>query len=229
MSKPLELLNEPEFWLYYQRGEEEGLEESLLNKYFDFRRNLEAETECDPLTIRLPCHENTFVLDIYVDMYAINCGFRVANDVADYQIGWWDFGQWHPFGMQWDELIKIWEFWKSNPESLPVTPDQALLLLAKFVGVGKNELKDVPARKQLIKAAYGRLGLDFDFKQINELSSCTFLLPSEDDYEWTEDSELGFVFRGEYPCYSLRNAHHVTGEEGIFPFAAYGELMKKLD
>ena len=218
MSKPMELLNEPAFWLYYQKGDDEGLDQGLLQKYFDFRHQPDENHECDPLVITLDCLDNSFVLDVYVDFYAINCWFQVPGDKTEYQIGWWDFGQWHPFGMTWDELLLVWESWKANPEQLSVSPDQALLLLAKFVGMGGSELSNVPARKQIIKSAYARLGLDFDFKQINELASCTFLLPSDDDYEWSEDANLGRVFSGKYPCYSLRNSHHVSGEEGIFSF-----------
>lgn len=225
---PIELLKQTEFWLYYQKGDEGGLDAELLHKHFDFEQTEDEESQCEPWSISLDCLEYSFALDIYVDFYAINCWFRVPEDEAGYQIGWWDFGEWHPFGLQWDELMKVWDYWKSNPDKLSVTPDQAFLLMAKFVGMGKSELPQVPARKQVVKSVYQGLGLDFDFKQINELASCTFLLPPEDDYEWSEDQELGRVFTGEYPHYSLRNSDHASGEEGIFPFKPLAKMIESL-
>ncbi len=224
----MKILNETKFWLYYQKGDEAGLEQDLLSQYFGFEAEPEGDSECSPLKIRLDCHEFSISLEIYVDFYAINAGFRAPDDETEYQIGWWDFGEWHPFGIQWSEMIQIWNYWKANPDTLSVTPDQAFLLLAKFVGIGKSEITEVPARKQIIKSVYQGLGLDFDFKQINDLASCTFLLPPEDDYEWSNDNELGKVFSGKYPCYSLRNAHHVSGEEGVFPFRPFAAMMSKL-
>lgn len=225
---PMELLSATEFWHYYQKGDEGGLDSDLLLSHFDFEQTDDGESNCPPWSINLDCLEYSFGLDIYADFYAINCWFRVPDDETEYQIGWWDFGEWHPFGLRWDELMKVWEYWKSNPDKIPVSPDQAFLLMAKFVGMGKSELPEVPARKQVVKSVYQRLGLDFHFKEINELSSCTFLLPPEDDYEWSDDSNLGPVFSGEYPHYSLRNETHASGEEGIFPFQPFAMMIEKL-
>lgn len=230
VNNPLELLSYPEFWLYYQKGDDqEGLDEGLVNHFFETSRDESGALICDPLQIVLPCLDCKIVLDVYVDFYAINAGFRVNGDSTEFQLGWWDFDCWHPFGIQWNELQQLWRYWKSNEDLIPVSPDQALLLLAKFVGIGKSELTQTPARKQVIKSAYQGLGLEFDFKEINELSACTFLLPSDDDYDWSTDEELGPVFSGENPCYSLRNRHHIKGEEGIFPFAAFAEIMSQLN
>ena len=232
MSKadPIELLNETAFWHYYQKGDEGGLDAELLSQYFDFEPSddEEEEAQVEPWSLKLGCLDYSFDLDIYVDFYAINCWFRVPDDETEYQIGWWDFGEWHPFGMKWDELMKVWEYWKSNPDLIPITSDQAFLLLAKFVGIGKSEVAQVPEYKKVVKSVYQRLGLDFDFKEINELSSCTFLLPPEDDYEWSDDPDLGPIFSGEYPHYSLRNAQHASGEEGIFPFQPFAKLITSL-
>jgi hypothetical protein len=42
---------------------------------------------------------------------------------------------------------------------------------------------------------------------------------------WTSDAELGWLFRGEYACYSLRNREHLLGTEGRFPFAHIQNLF----
>jgi hypothetical protein len=85
----------------------------------------------------------------------------------------------------------------------------------------------VPARKEVLAEHYRRLNL-FSASEIAELSDRTVILPSEDDYKWSHDRELGWVFGGEYPCYSIRNREHAGGEEGRFPFAEWATIVGRL-
>jgi hypothetical protein len=61
------------------------------------------------------------------------------------------------------------------------------------------------ARKEVLAEHYRHLNL-FSSSEVAELSDRTVILPSENDYEWSHDSELGWVFGGEYPCYSADRA-----------------------
>ena len=103
----------------------------------------------------------------------------------------------------------------------------ALHLLAPFVGIGVDERDVLPTMQARIASSYDKLGL-FSTDEVRELSEATLRLPTEDDYRWTRDATLGWVFGGEYPCYSIRNLEHANGQEGRFPFADFRGLMHAL-
>ena len=78
-----------------------------------------------------------------------------------------------------------------------------------------------------IRDHFKRLRL-FSESEIAALANKTLVLPSEDDYRWTEDEELGWVFGGDYPCYSIRNREHSDGSEGLFPFSEWSSVVAQL-
>jgi hypothetical protein len=82
-------------------------------------------------------------------------------------------------------------------------------------------------RWEQITAAYHELDL-FSPEEVEELAEATLLKPPEDDYRWTRDAKLGWVFGGDYPCYSIRNAAHAGGAEGRFPFADWERLLESM-
>ena len=86
----------------------------------------------------------------------------------------------------------------------------------------------MPSRKAVLAEHYRRLSL-FSQSEVTALSERTLVLPSEeDDYKWSKDNELGWIFGGAYPCYSIRNREHVDGAEGRFPFAEWATIVAKL-
>ncbi len=101
-------------------------------------------------------------------------------------------------------------------------------MLALFVGHGADERDDFAARKANIAKHYERLQL-FTPTEIEEMAERTFVIPSEKDYNWSQDDELGWVFGGEYPCYSLRNREHWGGAEGSFPFLDWSMVLAHLE
>ena len=103
----------------------------------------------------------------------------------------------------------------------------AFLLLALFVGHGVDERGQLSARKDVLAKHYQHLNL-FSLSEVAELSDRTVVLPSEDEYKWSQDNELGWVFGGEYPCYSIRNRDHYGGAEGRFPFAEWATVVTQL-
>jgi hypothetical protein len=60
------------------------------------------------------------------------------------------------------------------------------------------------------------------------LVKVTLVNPSEEDYRWQLNAKLGWVFGGEYACYSLRNPEHSGGGEGRFPFDEWNQLIARL-
>jgi hypothetical protein len=144
------------------------------------------------------------------------------------ELGWWDEIRWHPFWLRWLELEKLHRYWQDHPGLLPCNPTASLPLLAPFVGTGVDETDALPVRRERIAAAYRELGL-FSAEEIGRLVECALRGPPEDDYRWMRHETLGWVFGGEYPCYSLRNAEHSDGREGRSPFEEFARLMHELD
>lgn len=68
-------------------------------------------------------------------------------------------------------------------------------------------------------------GLGFPAEDVSTLAKHTTLAVTEEDYRWTRDAELGWVFGGEHPCYSLRSRAHSDGAEGVFPFEEFWQYF----
>src|SRR5262249_60215676 len=108
-----------------------------------------------------------------------------------------------------------------------ITAGAAFLLLAFFLGNGADERDQFSERRDAIAIHYEHLQL-FTPAEITELVDRTFVLPTEEDYNWSQDNELGWVFGGEYPCYSLRNREHWGGTEGRSLFSDWSMVVAQL-
>ena len=141
-------------------------------------------------------------------------------------MGWWDDARAHPHALRWSELERLYSYWLDESVDC-MHPSAAFLLLSIFVGNGANERDEFRERKLTIASHFARLGL-FTEAEISELADRTFVLPLADDYRWSYDQKLGWLFGGEYPCYSLRNREHSAGSEGRFPFSDWSEVIAAL-
>lgn len=216
------LLGSREFWFFYHPNEEDyRLDDSFVSRYAEPSREGEG---FDPLVIRFDCGKR-FALDIEVELDYYTINLLLADQEADvlHQLGWWDEARWHPFALRWEELESLLLYWGDDPQRSP-GPDASLLLLASFVGTGVDQVDLLRERRAKVATAYHRLGL-FTSDEVDELISATLFKPPDDDYRWSRDSELGWVFSGSYPCYSIRNREHAGGEEGQFPFAELEQLL----
>ena len=170
-------------------------------------------------------NDSSLEIAINPEFVTFNLGLRNLKTGRVAEIGWWD-ARWHPYSLRWSELERVHRYSLSAP--LPqIHPSAAFLLLAVFVGHGVDERDQFSARKSAIAKHYEQLRL-FAEAEIVELVENTFRLPSEEDYRWSHDAELGWVFGGEYPCYSIRNKEHSDGAEGRFPFSEWSKLMAQL-
>jgi len=187
MVEPIEILNAPEFWRYYQFGDA-PLPDDLLICYLAKQFSKEHKQDWyDDLSINLPLYDE-FELEIMVgfNYWSINFAFRNLKKNSLHQCGWWDDSRWHPFAIQWSELQGLYQHWQSQPETIPIEPEQAFLLLAKFVGVGKQDRdKKKQYEKELVKA-YEALDI-FRSKEVQNLKAATIADPPDDDYQWSED------------------------------------------
>lgn len=146
----------------------------------------------------------------------------IASDTSEHILGWWDDARWHPYALRWEELTAIHHYQQESGGVL--LPEASLLLLAPFVGTGTHELGLLPARQALIAEALRSIGISDEAEALS-LSQEVLQPPSDDDYAWAFDPELGWTFGGTYPCYSLRNAAHCGDSEPRFPFRQSSELL----
>jgi len=218
------ILRHKAFWLFYAGADDEPLDDDVV-RHFDTttinrREYLEA-------VIPLPCGAD-FSLEVTIspDLGSVNLGLRNANTNAVAEMGWWDDARWHPHALRWSELTRLHQYWVSRLAPA-IHPSAAFLLLARFVGNGLDERDHFSQRKDVIRDHYEELQL-FTLAETTKLADKTFVLPSEDDYRWTEDDEFGWVFGGEYPCYSIRNREHSGGSEGLFPFSDWSTVFDQL-
>ncbi len=142
---------------------------------------------------------------------------------AEHPLGWWDDARWHPFALRWNELERLASDWSVRAEVEERAP-VPLLLLSCFVGVGADDDEERAHAVGVVAAGFRMLG--FAAQDASALASAALPRVGERDYRWTRDPELGWVFGGSYPCYSLRNREHLGGREGVFPFA---ELRRRFD
>lgn len=142
------------------------------------------------------------------------------DETTAHQLGWWDEARWHPYALRWCELQTLLRGWASRPDT-PAAP-APLLLLCSFVGFGVDDAKDYQEAQRLVTDAYRSLG--FGPLDISRLTEHSLPVAGNEDYRWLRDPELGWLYRGEYPCYSLRNRDHGCGGSN-FPFALFKELF----
>ncbi len=223
MLDSLDFLRTRQFWRFYVHLDEslDDVTLSLLG-----RTTINGESYAESV-ITLHCGQECFLdLTITPQLAMVNLGFRSMSMKRSSVMGWWDDGRWHPFALRWSELKRLYHHWLNEPID-KVHPSAAILLLTPFVGHGFDEREFVPARKEALATHYQQLNL-FGASEVAELSDRSVILPSENDYKWSRDNELGWVFGGDYPCYSLRNRAHVGGEEGRFPFAEWSSTVAQL-
>ncbi|MGE3803229.1 MAG: hypothetical protein AB7K24_01000 [Gemmataceae bacterium] len=212
MSDRDQILHDKSFWLFYNTANESHLDSALRElTEFEFRLNCPA-----PYVLEI---------DVRFDFWTINLGLRLGE--KKHELGWWDEARWHPFALRWAELELFQRYWQQHGCTHGVP--ESLLLLAPFVGNVAPEHSDFSRRKVTIAKAYEDLGILLTAKEVADLTRHAFVQPSEDDYHWKEDAELGWVIGGDYPCYSIRNREHETRGEGRFPFQEFRALIAMLE
>jgi hypothetical protein len=200
MSDANAILRDRRFWPFYVRINGDPLDDDVLRHF-------------DKVTI-LPY------------FLTVNLGLHNTKTGATQEMGWWDDARWHPFTLRWPELLALHSFWLDQAD-FGLDPGAAFLLLAIFVGHGVDERDSFPNRKDVIREHYKRFQL-FSDSELTALVDKTLALPTEDDYHWKRDEELGWLFSGEYPCYSIRNREHSDGSEGRFPFSEWSSIVDRL-
>ena len=222
MADVAELLSTRDFWLSYRDEGQYRLDETSIQE------NATAGEDGE-IIFRLPCPApHAIEFSVQFDLHAINLTLVNVQNGTECELGWWDEIRCHPFWLRWLELEALYRYWQDHPGLLPCRSVATLLLLAPFVGTGVDETDALPVRRERIAGAYRELGL-FSAEEIGRLVDRALLGPPEGDYRWTRHETWGWVFGGEYPCYSLRNAEHTNGREGRFPFAEFAGLMRQLD
>jgi hypothetical protein len=191
------------FWTSYHAGDDErGLTEDLKVRFpWDARVALEL--------VAGPSRKAIALVDLATG--------------TEHPLGWWDDARWHPFALRWNELVRLTSDWSARAEVEPRAP-VPLLLLSSFVGFGVDDDENRANAIAAVSAGFRTLG--FAAHDASTLAGEALPRVGERDYRWTRDPELGWVFGGGYPCYSLRNRAHLSGAEGVFPFA---ELRARFD
>lgn len=224
MANVLAILRHKAFWPFYLQMTEDELEGDIL-QHFD--PSSDEDDEYESIEIDLPCGGgHCLSLTVEPNWFHICLGLRAKGSESSAEMGWWDQARWHPFAIRWNELLALHEYWQQRPDQ-GIHPSVAFLLMAPFVGHGINEKKEFADRQAVLLGHYENLDL-YSKSKCQSLAKRTLILPSEKDYQWTRDNKLGWVFGGEYPCYSLRNAAHAGGEEGAFPFTEWRRVVDAL-
>lgn len=160
----------------------------------------------------------SILIDYMLNLGGCEKNLYLCHDDADSPMlmGWWDLQSWHPYCLRTEELDRLLRYWEDQED---LDPDLPLLLLADFVGM------ETPASSQALQErvaeAYARLS-DDPLPCPAEIHA-----KDEDDYQWTQDEEFGWIFHSEeYPCYSLRNRAHIDSGEGCFPFLAFNRCFE---
>ena len=229
MAVSLDILQYKEFWEFYQSGEVD-LPDEFLDQFADTTFNETLKENChDDLVVVFKCLDPyELELTINFSFWFLNLNFRNRKTGQLHRVGWWDQAQWHPFALRWDELIDLYNHWVDYPDLIPVHPDEAFLLLAKFVGIGVDQRGDKKERDRDVMDAYKALTL-FSPREIDHLTKVTVILPAEEDYNWQKNEKLGWVFGGDYECYSIRNTAHLGELDEDFPFDDWRLLMSQLE
>ncbi|WP_412743065.1 hypothetical protein [Krasilnikovia sp. MM14-A1004] len=235
-KKLIKAMLTPEFWRCYTFDDENG---------FDFEKQSEkiAERIGDDVRLAMPALSPWVLrLRLYFDVTLSELRLESLNnkeidkcDEAEYaalgedyethlfwEIGHWDQARWSPWCLRWEEVAAVVRQMSARPDRQQIPPELAMLLLARFVGHGVGDGERLAAGRAMVAAMFTRLGL-FEGAEAERIAARLVLAAPEDDYAWRRDPERGWVFGGEYPCYSNRNADH-----GSFPFAQWAEFRTLL-
>ncbi|MGE0710474.1 MAG: hypothetical protein AB7N76_09840 [Planctomycetota bacterium] len=214
-----EVLLDPVFWRYYQLGREHAPDAEWKRQY---SRELNAG-EWEPLRFSLDCGAGrVLVVTARLDYYALDLELE-EPDGALHTLGWWDEARWHPYALRWEEAVALLRAWRRRPTGALGSPWAAFLLIARFVGLSERL-----AGERFDEVFHAYLRLDLKSATARRLALGTVTPPTDADYRWSEDPELGWVFGGDYACYTLRNRAHLDGNEGRFPFEAFAALIAGL-
>lgn len=210
MERPADLLREPDFWFYYFRATEPPL------------KNVAGEQ----VRLEIPCgFRRSVVVTITPRLWALE--LALLDDAGtQHSLGWWDDARWHPYAFRWEELEALQRHWLERPD-LSIHPSAAFLLFVFFVGHGDGERQWFDHRRAEIQDHLRALDL-FTESQIDRLASHALSPPSEEDYDWYREHDLGWIFVGDYPCCSIRNPQHLDGCGGPFPFAEWKRVVDDL-
>lgn len=193
--------------------EYEGKEKTSIDKVIEF------EFSCGiSFSLRLDLfleHRSGNWANTETNLYLLD-----KKDGKVHQMGWWDLARWHPLCLKREEFELLLEYWNLNDPIWKNTPFPKLLL-KNYVGF--QEETSLESFKEETLMEFRSLLLD-DFEMVQETLSSMFFC---EDYEWKKHESLGWVFESEvYNCYSIRNECHASGEEGLFPFKEYQEMIE---
>ena len=209
------LAADPSFWQFYY-----GLDTdppAIVESTFP------PDTEGDlVLVTSMPVPGAALEIDIHGEFWSIDLGLLVDGLQDRREMGWFDEARWHPNALRWPELDLLTQSWSGRPEASIWS-----LLLVPFVGSGATDREQLSRRRQIAAERLGGCGVP-DSDAVALATEAVHEAP-EEDYEWRHDPELGWLFSGEYPCYSIRNREHAEGSCGRFPFQEWAGIISRLE
>ncbi|MCU7723895.1 hypothetical protein ODJ79_09230 [Actinoplanes sp. KI2] len=232
----IETMRTPEFWRCYLFDEENGFDLSGESERI-------AELIGDDVRLGLPARSPWLLrLRLFFDVSVFELRLETLhNDELDecdddeyaalgddyethlfHELGHWDQARWSPWCLRWEEVGAVVQRMAADADRQPIPPELAMLLLAHFVGHGAGDEERLAAGRQLMAGMFTRLGV-FRDAEADRMAARLLLAAPEDDYAWRRSPEHGWVFGGEYPCYSRRNADHDS-----FPFEEWAEFRTLL-
>lgn len=177
------------------------------------------------LTVSIPCPGGAVETSFNAEYWSIELTLITDTGSQRYEMGWWDDARQHPNALRWEELRMLQQYWTRLRGGLESSV--WFLLLAPFVGTGENERNALDERRQTVAAQLRERNILPN--AADDLAKAAIHKPPERDYDWQLDSELGWVFSGEYPCYSIRNRAHADGACGRFPFREWQEVISRVE
>lgn len=192
-------LSDPAFWAWYLTGE----------PALDRASRFEMRVACSP-------HHSIIVEadpGVVINLLLTERGEKRV-------LGWQDGARGHALALRWEEAQAITD--RAEDKAL------STLLLVPFVGTPEDDADEIEERRASAAAAFRDLHVLDEAEAERLLVEAIPCAIREPDYAWSRDPDLGWVYGGEYPCYSIRNREHSAGDEGEFPFAAMRQLRKAL-
>lgn len=220
MSRVPAPFGDVDFWRWYH-ALDDWQEHELPAELRPALPNLSAQEDSRSASVWFHIGDGTtLVLDLSLEFWHLNLALETP-DGSSSELGWWDEARWHPFALRWEEVQAL-----VRVAGHELGDDVALCLLAPFVGTDTSAPDQLEQVRNSVKGALDRLGIDE--QTATRLAESAVRPVAGEEYQWTRHPELGWVFGGEYPCYSLRNQAHAGGAEGQFPFAAMAKLRHEL-